>query len=66
MSCTSTLCASVFDGGIDMNNELQLVWEALRKIYGSDLTAATLVVLVKDGDTAVKFGSFHFPQETEE
>ena len=48
-----------------MNNELQRVWEALREIYGSDLIAATLVVLVKDGDTAVKFGSFHFPQETE-
>ena len=49
-----------------MNNELQRVWEALREIYGSDLTAATLVVLVRDGDTAVKFGSFHFPRETEE
>ena len=48
-----------------MNNEMQKVWEALRSIYGSDLTAATLVVLVKDGDTAVKFGSFYFPQETE-
>ena len=47
------------------NNELQRVWEALREIYGSDLTAATLVVLVKDGDTAVKFESFHFSQETE-
>ncbi len=43
----------------------QKVWEALRAIYGMDLTAATLVVLTKDGDTAVKFGSFHFPQETE-
>jgi len=47
-------------------DEIQKVWDALRSIYGSDLTAATLVVLVKDGDTAVKFGSFHFPQETKE
>jgi len=50
-----------------MNNELQRVWEALREIYGSDLTAATLVVLVKDGDTAVRFLSLTFPQaETKE
>ena len=46
-----------------MNNELQRVWEALREIYGSDLTAATLVVLVKDGDTAVSFETMHFPQQ---
>ena len=45
-----------------MNNELQLVWEALRKVYGIDLTAATLVVLVKDGDTAVRFLTSYFPQ----
>ena len=48
-----------------MNYELQKVLDALREIYGSDLIAATLVVLFKDGDTAVKFGSFNFPQETE-
>jgi N-glycosylase/DNA lyase len=46
-------------------NEMQKVWEALRSVYGVDLTAATLVVLVKDGDTAVRFISSHFPQETE-
>ena len=33
-----------------MNMEMQRVWEALREIYGNDLAAATLVVLVKDGE----------------
>jgi N-acyl-D-aspartate/D-glutamate deacylase len=41
----------------------QKVWEALRAIYGMDLTAATLVVLTKDGETAVKFQTIYFPQE---
>ena len=48
-----------------MNMEMQRVWEALREIYGNDLAAATLVVLVKDGDTAVRFVTTNFPQETE-
>jgi hypothetical protein len=65
------VCAGVFYWRLrleftDMTqNEMQKVWEALRLIYGSDLTAATLVVLVKDGNTAVKFQTMHFPQETE-
>lgn len=41
----------------------QKVWEALRAIYGMDLTAATLVVLTKDGETAVKFQTIYFPQQ---
>lgn len=41
----------------------QRVWEALRAIYGMDLTAATLVVLTKDGETAVKFQTIYFPQQ---
>ena len=40
----------------------QKVWEALRAIYGMDLTAATLVVLTKDGETSVKFQTIYFPQ----
>jgi len=50
----------------DMNNEMQKVWEALRSVYGSDLTAATLVVLVKDGDTSVRFITSYFPQQETE
>ena len=46
-----------------MNNEMQRVWEALRLIYGMDLTAATLVVLTKDGETGVNFQTFYFPQK---
>ena len=47
-----------------MNNEIeQRVWEALRSVYGNDLTAATIVVLVKDGDTAVRFITSYFPQQ---
>ena len=45
------------------NDEMQKVWDALRSIYGSDLTAATLVVLIKDGDTSVSFETMHFPQQ---
>ena len=44
----------------------QKVWEALRAIYGMDLTAATLVVLTKDGETAVKFQTIYFPQQETE
>ena len=46
-----------------MNDELQRVWDALRSVYGMDLTAATIVVLVKDGDTAVRFITSYFPQQ---
>jgi N-acyl-D-aspartate/D-glutamate deacylase len=45
-----------------MTDEMQKVWQALRSIYGMDLTAATLVVLTKDGETAVKFQTIYFPQ----
>ena len=44
-------------------DEMQRVWGALRAIYGMDLTAATLVVLVKDGDTAVRFVTIAIPQQ---
>jgi hypothetical protein len=38
-----------------MNNETQRLMEALMLIYGRDLQAATITVLLKDGDTAVRF-----------
>jgi hypothetical protein len=44
-------------------DEMQKVWEALRAIYGMDLMAATLVVLTKGGETAVKFQTIYLPQE---
>ena len=44
-------------------DEIIKVWEALRAIYGMDLTAATLVVLTKDGETALKFQTIYFPQQ---
>jgi hypothetical protein len=43
-------------------DEMQKIWEALCAIYGNDMTAATLVVLTKDGETAV-FTTITFPQE---
>ena len=52
--------------GARMTDEMQKVWEALRAIYGMDLTAATLVVLTKDGETAVKFQTIYFPQQETE
>ena len=47
-----------------MSNEMQKVWEALREIYGNNLTAATVVVLVRDGESSVKFVTLTYPQET--
>ena len=45
-----------------MNNETQRLVEALMRIYGSDLQAATVTVLLKDGDTAVRFITTTIPQ----
>jgi hypothetical protein len=47
-------------------NDAQKIWEALRLIYGIDLTAATVVVLLKEGDTAVRFVTTYIPQEETE
>jgi hypothetical protein len=44
-------------------NDAEKVWTFLRDIYGMDLTAATLVVLLKDGDTAVRFVTINIPQQ---
>ena len=44
-------------------NDAEKVWTVLRSIYGMDLTAATLVVLLKDGDTAVRFVTINIPQQ---
>jgi len=42
--------------------DAEKVWTFLREIYGMDLQAATLVVLLKDGETAVRFETIYFPQ----
>ena len=49
-----------------MNNKTQRIIEALMLIYGSDLQAATITVLLKDGDTAVRFITTTFPQREAE
>ena len=50
----------------EMNQEMKRIMEALMLIYGKDLQAATITVLLSDGDTAVRFISSTFPQaETE-
>ena len=46
-----------------MNNEIQRVMEALMLIYGKDLQAATITVLLKDGDTAVRYLTYTLPQK---
>ena len=47
--------------------DLERIWFALRGVYGEDLQAATVTVLIKNGDTGVRFETFTFPQvETEE
>ena len=45
-----------------MNQEMKRIMEALMLIYGRDLQAATITVLLKDGDTAFRFLSSTFPQ----
>jgi hypothetical protein len=47
-------------------DETQKIWEFLRLIYGHDLEAATVTVLLKDGDTAVRFVTSTFPQQLKE
>ena len=47
-------------------DEMQKIWEALRLIYGRNLEAATVTVLLKDGDTAVRFVTSTFPQQPKE
>ena len=50
-----------------MNQEMKRMMETLMLIYGRDLQAATITVLLKDGDTAFRFVSSTFPQvETDE
>ena len=46
-----------------MNKEMQKVIEALVLIYGTDLQAATVTILLKDGDTAVRWLSYNLPQK---
>jgi hypothetical protein len=45
-----------------MNQEMKRIMEALMLIYGRDLQAATITVLLKDGDTAVRFITQTLPQ----
>ena len=45
-----------------MNNEMERIMEAIILIYGRDLQAATVTLLLKDGETAVRFVSSTFPQ----
>lgn len=48
-----------------MNQEMQKVMEYLVFIYGTDLQAATITVLLKDGDT-VRYLTYHLPQKETE
>jgi hypothetical protein len=45
-----------------MSNETQRIMEALMLIYGRDLQAATITVLLKDGGTGFRFISQTLPQ----
>lgn len=44
----------------------QRAWEALMLIYGRDLQAATITVLLKDGETGFRFISQTLPQKETE
>jgi len=45
--------------------EADHIWEALILRYGSDLQAATVTLLLKDGDKAVRFVTINIPQKQE-
>ena len=49
--------------GTSMTNEIKRAMEALMLIYGSDLQAATITVLLKDGDIAFRYLSYNLPQK---
>ena len=55
--------ACVLGMGEAMNQEMQKVMEYLVFIYGSNLQAATITVLLKDGDTAVRYLTSTLPQK---
>jgi hypothetical protein len=43
--------------------EADHIWEALILRYGSHLQAATVTLLLKDGDKAVRFITINMPQK---
>jgi hypothetical protein len=47
-------------------DEMQKLWESLSLIYGKSLQAATVTVLIEDGDSAVRFVTATFPQQPKE
>jgi hypothetical protein len=50
--------------GEQMSDEIQKIWESLRAVYGSGLQAATVTVLVQDGENDVRFITTNFPLES--
>ena len=49
-----------------MNNEIQKVMEYLIFTFGRDLQAATVTVMLKDGDSAVRYLTYTLPQKETE
>jgi hypothetical protein len=49
-----------------MTEETQRIWDALKQLYGQNLQAATVVVLVKTSDTTVKVITTTIPQVEED
>ena len=52
---------AALDEEITKPDEVQKIWEVLRAVYGNDLQAATVTVLVQDGETDVHFTTITFP-----
>lgn len=48
-----------------VNKELEQAYMMLKSIYGRDLMAATLIVLLKEKDGQLRYLSNTFPQEDE-
>ena len=46
-----------------MSKEMERIMETLMLVYGSNLQAATVTVLLKDGETAVRYLTYHLPQK---
>ena len=46
-----------------MKQDIEFIWQTLSLHYGRQLQAATVTLLLSDGDTAVRFVTIAIPQE---
>lgn len=49
-----------------MKEDIDFIWQALSLHYGSQLQAATVTLLLRDGEAAVRFLTIAIPQKETE